>query len=112
MDLFHKYITTVFIIKICFIILVIVNLYYKIKGEEKSKKSQNVSYWKERFEFIFKLLMSALLIYIFNPRHSRQHLIDKETTILFYLFGFVLIISSKWYEFIITSGWYKKYIKK
>ena len=112
MNLLDKYITTIFIIKICFIILVIVDLYYKIKGEENSIAVKKVTYWKERFEFVFIILMSALLVYIFNPRHSKLHLIDTEMTILFYLFGIVLVVSSKWHHFIITSDWYRNYVKK
>ncbi len=112
MNLLDKYITTIFIIKICFIILVVIDLYYKIKGEEHSIAVKKITYWKERFEFVFIILMSALLVYIFNPRHSKLHLIDTEMTILFYLFGIVLVVSSKWHHFIITSDWYRTYVKK
>ncbi len=42
MNLLDKYITTIFIIKICFIILVLVDLYYKIKGEEQNENEEVV----------------------------------------------------------------------
>ena len=112
MNLLDKYITTIFIFKICFIILVIVDLYYKMKGDVQSIAYKKVTYWKDRIEFIFVVLMSSLLIYVFNPRHSKINLIDTEMTVLFYLFGFVLLVSSKWHNFITESKWYKNYLKK
>lgn len=111
MDLLDKYITTIFMIKICFIILVIIDLYYKLKGETNTVGYKDFTYLKERCEFIFIILMSILLIYIFNPKKAKLDLIDTEMTILFYLFGFVLVVSSKWSDFLTTSDWYTSNFK-
>lgn len=94
------YITFIFLIKIGFIIMTITHIYLKAKGKEKSDLDKNILYWKERFEFIFIAMMSILLIYLFNPRVDRSVLIDKETKILLYLFGFILLITAKWNLFI------------
>ena len=51
-------------------------------------------------------MMSILLIYLFNPRVDRSVLIDKETKILLYLFGFILLIIAKWNLF--TNYTYEK----
>ena len=55
--------------------------------------------------------MAILLIYLFNPISNKTNLIDKEAKILLYLFGIILLITSKWSEFIHESKWFK-YIQK
>ena len=44
--------------------------------------------------------MSLLLIYLFHPTIDRRHIINKETRFLLYLFGFILIITADWSDFI------------
>ena len=90
------YITFIFLIKIGFIIMSITHFYLKAKGKKNSDLDKHILYWKERFEFIFITMMSILLIYLFNPRVNRTLLINKETKILLYLFGFILLITAKW----------------
>ena len=102
------YVTFIFLIKIGFLITAVTHIYLKAKGEEKSDLDKKLLYWKERFEFIFIALMSALLIYVFNPRSERLNLIDKETKLLLYLFGFILLITAKWDIFIKESSLFKK----
>ena len=96
MNKFDIYITFIFLIKIGFIIMALTHLYLKLKHRENSDLDKKILYWKERFELIFILLMSLLLIYLFNPRYDKSTLIDRETKILLYLFGFILLITAKW----------------
>jgi len=96
MNKYDMYVTAIFVIKIGFILMAITHVYLEIKGKEKTDLDKKILFWKERFDFIFTALMSVLLIYIFNPRYNNFNLIDKETKVLFYLFGFVLIITAKW----------------
>ena len=111
MNTFNIFIGIIFVIKIIFIMLAITHVYLKIKGDEKSKFGKNIAFWKKRTEFIFILLMAILLIYLFNPISNKTNLIDKEAKILLYLFGIILLITSKWSEFIHESKWFK-YIQK
>ena len=111
MKTFNIFIGIIFVIKIIFIMLAITHVYLKIKGDEKSKFGKNIAFWKKRTEFIFILLMAILLIYLFNPISNKTNLIDKEAKILLYLFGIILLITSKWSEFIHESKWFK-YIQK
>ena len=83
--------------------MALLHVYLKFKGKEQSNLDKKILYWKERFEFIFIALMSILLIYIFNPRTNNSILIDKETKLLLFLFGFVLLITAKWEIFIKES---------
>ena len=62
-------------------------------------------YWKEQTEFIFIASMSVLLIYHFRPGHLKP--ISSESSLLFFLFGCVLIITSKWELFFKETLWYK-----
>ena len=81
--------------------------YHKTSDMSKSL-AMKFSYWKERMEFIFIILMAGLLIFIFTPWHDHKKYITKEMCILFYLFGFILIITAKWSAIFEEAAWYKK----
>lgn len=102
------YVTFIILIKIGFVIMALTHIYLKAKGEEKSDLDKKILYWKERFEFIFIAAMALLLIYLFNPRKNKTASIDYETSLLLYLFGFVLIITAKWDIFFKESSIIKK----
>jgi hypothetical protein len=107
MNKYNLYITFIILLKAGFIILALTHLYFKFKHQEHSPTDEKVLYWKERIEFIFIITMALLLIYIFNPRSNNLQVIDKETKILFYLFGFILLITAKWDPFMRETKWYK-----
>jgi uncharacterized BrkB/YihY/UPF0761 family membrane protein len=109
MKLFDFYIYLIFVVKIGFILMAATHIYLKFKGKEKSSLDKKMEYWKERLEFIFVFLMAILLIYLFNPRNDRTQVIDKETKLLLYLFGFVLLITAKWNVFFHESKWLKTF---
>jgi hypothetical protein len=106
MKYFDSYIILTFIVKIIFIILALTNIYLKTKGKEKSSLANKVKYWKERVEFIFVFLMALLLIYLFSPRANRTTMINGETKLLLFLFGFILLITAKWSAFFKESKWF------
>lgn len=110
MNRYDLYITSIFVVKIIFVILAIYLMYSKHKGYNK-EKLQKIEHWKKRVEFVFISMMSILLIYIFYPFSNRINKIDSETKLLFYLFGFVLLLTERWDLFIGNSIWYK-YISK
>ena len=101
------FIVLIFLVKIVFFILVLVHLYLKQHGKNNSEKDVTVLFWKERVEFVFIILMSFLLIYLFNPKTNRLFMIDRETKILLFLFGFILIITANWSIFIQESKLFK-----
>jgi hypothetical protein len=70
------------------------------------KLDPKLVYWKERTEIIFNISMALLLIYHFRPNVSVP--INKETILLFYLFGWVILLTSNWSLFIYNSPWNKK----
>jgi len=105
------YITFIILIKVGFIILAVSHLYLKIKHKDHTETDKKILFWKERLEFIFIALMAVLLIYLFNPRTERSVLIDYETKLLLYLFGFILLITAKWDVFIHENQLFKKFQK-
>jgi hypothetical protein len=109
MTYFTVYVTIVFIIKILFIILAISNAYVKHKTPHNKKLIQELTFWKDRVDFVFTALMALMLIYVFNPRVNNLYLLTgKETKILFYLFGFILLITAKWSLFFKESPLFKQ----
>ena len=107
MSYLHAYIYLIIVIKILFMFTSVSHIYYKTTGQENSDADKIVLYWKERIEFIFIILMSLLLIYLFNPHHNRSIMIDNEMKILLFLFGFILVITAKWSAFFEEAKWFK-----
>jgi hypothetical protein len=81
---------------------------YRSKKDPKNtgliRAYENNMYFRERFELLFKFLMSLLLIYLFFPRRKIPIPLDSETRILLYLFGWIIILSAKWSTIIEESA--------
>lgn len=71
----------------------------------EEKYDAKLVYWKERTEFIFIVSMAILLIYHFKPGKNKP--IEKETALLFFLFGWITLITAKWNLFFTESPWFK-----
>jgi hypothetical protein len=84
-------------------------------AKDFKKYEHHLSYWKQVTEFIFVLCMSILLIYHFYPDNGsiqRPILVDKETRLLFLLYGFILIFTAKWTIFFDEQTLFIKFINK
>ena len=102
----RSYIILIILVKFSFFLLVLYS--FIIKNE--LKKNPNTGNYKvsleindrikKQVEFIYTILMACLMIFIFNPSKKQDSLIDHETRLLLYLFGFLLIITSDWSNFI------------
>lgn len=55
-----------------------------------------LTFWEKKSEFVYNILMSILLIFIFNPWQNEKKYISNEISFLLYMFGFILIITSDW----------------
>ena len=103
------FILFIILIKIVFVLSAIGHLFLTNVPVSISKKigikDSTLVYWKERTEFIFIVSMSILLVYHFRPGHLKA--ISSESSLLFFLFGCILIITSKWSLFFKESLWYK-----
>jgi hypothetical protein len=61
------------------------------------KTQQRIEYLRSSCEFVVTVLISSLLIYLFNPFYPKLYLVDKETKIVLCLFGIILLLTSKWH---------------
>ena len=69
-------------------------------------------YWKEKSEFIFKICMAILLLVSFHPLRTTQTVLTKETKLLLYLFGFIIILTSEWKKFFADISFFEDYFDK
>ena len=100
----------IILVKIVFIISTIGHIYFSHSTIKSAKNiDDKLIYFKERTEFVFIISMSILLIYHFNPRFSKTP-INSETSLLFFLFGWILILTAKWSLFITEAPWYKEIV--
>jgi hypothetical protein len=77
--------------------------------------SEVVKYWKHVSEFIFIIGMSILLIYYFTPEHKiiqKPIIVDKETRLLFVLYGVILIFTANWSIFFDKDSHFVKLMDK
>jgi len=93
MNHYNAYIQSIIAVKIIFVFFVLVQIYFLVKGKKDSEMDKKIKAWKTKVEFVFKILMSLLILFLFNPRTDRSILIDKETKILLFMFGIILILS-------------------
>ena len=107
LDLFILFIV---LIKIVFVLSAIGHLVLSHTSNTKlqEKADPKLTYWKERTEFIFIVSMAVLLIYHFKPGQNKP--VTEETSLLFFLFGIILVLTSEWSLFIKEAPWYKRIV--
>ena len=71
------------------------------------KYDEKLVYCKDRTEFIFVVSMSVLLIYYFHPIIKSEPM-SSETRLLFFLFGWILLVTAKWKIFVTEAPWFQK----
>ena len=105
---FYFYIFFIVFIKIIFVLsalgYVVLTHLPKSIGINMTITDAKLLYWKQRTEFIFIASMSILLIYHFRPGHQKP--ITSESSLLFFLFGWVLLITAKWGIFFKETKWF------
>lgn len=106
MNYLTSYIYLIFLIKFIFIILAVIYLYLKAKKKDNTNLGKKIEYWKERTELVFIILMSLLLIYLFNPRTPQTVIINGNPKILLFLFGIVLLITANWKNILTPAPWF------
>ena len=100
-------------IKIVFVFSAIGHIFltYFDKNKKLVKRADpKLLYWKERTEFVFIISMAILLIYHFHPLLDKKT-ISQESDLLFFLFGWILIITANWELFFTEANWYKELVR-
>ena len=102
---YDNFIIFIIFVKVIFVVFALIERYYEYKitksttSTEKQQYTQNYNwaiYWKERLEFVFIILMALVCIIIFYPFYSEPLFIDKETRILLFIYGFIILITANW----------------
>jgi hypothetical protein len=109
MNKYNMYITFIIGLKVIFIFLASGHLYLQIQGKKDTQLDKNIVYWEKKVEFVFITFIACLLIYLFSPNTNRNILIDHETKLLLFLFGFMLLITANWEEFFKESAIFKEF---
>jgi len=91
MAFLDNYVQFTFMVKIFYVILLIVDIYLK-KKQNSTKSQTKITELKEKTETVFIVLMSLLIIYLFNPFVIRSVTLDYETKLLLFIFGIISII--------------------
>ena len=108
--LFNYFIIFVIIVKIIYILASLGHLLLQHNGNnpDLDKKMYAI---KKQSEFVFVACMAVLLIYHFNPNSGNKP-VSKEISILFFLFGWILILTAEWKNFFNMSPFFKKVADK
>jgi hypothetical protein len=104
------YVLFLIIIKCIFVLAALGHVVLSHTNTSFDKYDAKLLYWKERTEFIFIVSMSILLIYYFHPIMKSDPM-SGETKLLFFLFGWILLITAKWKLFITEAPWFQKISK-
>jgi hypothetical protein len=90
-------------VKGLFLFFVVWNFYLKKKhgnGSDETKLEKRISYCKNLTENLFMVLVSILLIYLFNPYHDNKYLLDdKYVKALLFIYGILMLITFDWTVF-------------
>lgn len=101
-----SFIRFVFFIKLLYVFSSVYAFYLISRKKDDTEVYHRVEYWKERFEFIFMICMSILLVYFFSPLTGNVLRFDGETKLLFFVFGLILLIRVNWKLFFTESVWF------
>ena len=101
------YVVFLIIIKSIFVVAALGHVVLTHTDTGFDKYDTKLVYWKERTEFIFIVSMSILLIYYFHP-FIKSGPMSSETKLLFFLFGWILIVTAKWKIFVTEAPWFEK----
>lgn len=105
MNYYNNFILCVFLSKILFVVCGVWHLILVRKNKGENELSLRLSMWKEYFEFIFLVSMALLSLYLFNPLAEIRPAINKETRLLLFIFGFIVLINCKWELIVGHSKW-------
>ena len=105
MTLFHIYVYFLVLLKTLFILGAVYEVYLKKRGGDK-KTIELIEYWKKRCEFVFVVGMAVILIVFFTPFRPKMAVIDYETRLLFFMLGWILLITAEWSTFIHEARWF------
>jgi len=96
--LYQHFLGFIIIIKVLYISLALYSIYISKKEPNNKKKLEEILYFKERVEVLFKGLMAILLIYLFNPIFNKSDIVilNYETRLFLFIFGIIIFLTADW----------------
>ena len=85
----------VILIKILFIVYEI----FYVTQKRNNKVNSNTIYWKEKFEWLFQLLMLLILIHIFYPWKNDIKSLTPEIRHLIFIYSVLVLFTLLWNNF-------------
>ena len=101
------YVIFLIIIKCIFVAAALGHLILAHTDTFFDKYDAKLVYWKERTEFIFIVSVSVLLIYYHHPIIKVEPM-SFETRLLFFMLGWILLVTAKWKTFVTEAPWFEK----
>lgn len=100
---YDNYVLFIIFIKILFVLFASIEFLLKIKIKFSNKTNtnliniyNNISFYKEVFEFLFIVSTALICIIVFYPYYSEVVIIDKTTRTLLFIYGFIILIKANW----------------
>jgi hypothetical protein len=100
---YDNYILFIIFIKILFIICAISTFLLKMKIKmSKYNNNKTINIYinlfvcKETLEFIFIICIAFICIIVFYPYYKDQVIIDRNTRLLLFIYGFIILITANW----------------
>ena len=107
--IFYYFIYFIILVKCLFLFFAVWNFYLKKKNNSdgwggtsgsETKLEKRVLYCKNLTENLFMVLVSILLIYLFNPYHENKYLLDdKYVKALLFIYGILMLVTFDWTVF-------------
>ena len=93
------YITFVFIIKLLYALSASIAFYLSYTKKDNGEFYEDLVFWRDRFEFMFVACMSTLILFFFYPKSTKPMDFDFETKLLFYVYGWIVLLKANWKMF-------------
>jgi len=96
----------VIVIKLCYVVFSLLNIYFNVFKMDPDK-IDFIKKWKERSYFVFTCSMAVLLVIVFNPWYNNERHMNSEVKLLFYLFGWITLVTADWTVFFKEAPWFQ-----
>jgi hypothetical protein len=100
---YDNFILFVIFIKVLFIISAIFTFLLRMKIKmSKNNNNKTINIYnnlfvcKETLEFIFIICIAFICIIVFYPYYKDQVIIDRNTRLLLFIYGFIILITANW----------------
>jgi hypothetical protein len=94
---YFLFLCLIVVVKVSFFAVAILYRVIQHKDPTDVQKQNTIETLKEQLEFVYIILMSILLLINFNP--WTQVSIDTETRVLLFLYGIIVLFTSKYSTF-------------